>query len=117
MADVAYLIGKIRDVTPAKEEENIQYAARVAADLWRDGIYCIVPHLNSYHAFLEYGNDITWDQFLIGDEEIIKRVDYCIALENWQASPGGQREIKFTEKLGKKLYFWPDVPTKKGGKS
>jgi len=109
MADVAYLIGKIRDISAEKEEENIQYAAEVASKLWKRGVYCIVPQLNSYHSFLFYGNDLTWDDFLKGDEEIIKRVDYCIVLENWSTSKGCRREIEFAKKIGKTLHFWPDI--------
>lgn len=110
MGTVAYLIGKIRDKTEEKTENNVRYAARVAAYLWSIGVYLVVPQLNSYHNFLGYGNFLSWNDYLCGDEEIIMRVDCCIVLDNYHTSEGSKREIAFAEKNGKKIYYWPNYP-------
>jgi len=88
--------------------ENIEIAKKVAIELWSKGHSVICPHTNS--GFFENGSSITYDMFLNGYLEIMRRCDVIIMLENWKDSKGATIEYNYAKELKKPIYFYPSIP-------
>lgn len=69
-------------------EENVAMARKVALEYWRRGYSVICPHLNTH----DFDEDLSYDEILEGDLEIVKRCDKIVMLPDWINSKGARRE-------------------------
>jgi len=69
---------------------NIRLAREAAIELWERGYTVICLHLNTQN--FEKDCKLTYDDYLIGDCEIIKRCDVVFMLDNWEESNGASIE-------------------------
>ncbi|MDD4980273.1 MAG: DUF4406 domain-containing protein [Candidatus Omnitrophica bacterium] len=71
-------------------EENICKARQMSIEIWKAGYTVICPHLNTFH----FEKDCTLPEkdYIMGDIEILRRVDIVFMLENWQKSEGANIE-------------------------
>lgn len=76
----------------ASIDSNIALARQAAIELWEKGYTCICPHLNT--ANFEVDCNISYNDYLAGDIEIIKRCDAVFALPNYKESKGADIEIR-----------------------
>ena len=68
---------------------------------WKLGYAVICPHTNT--AFMDgIGTD---DMFLIGDHEIIRRVDVAVVMKGWEESKGSVVEVELCKKLNKEIIY------------
>jgi hypothetical protein len=104
-----YLSGKIRDETPEKIEANVRAAGKVAYQLWKMGHAVHCPHYNTkWHH--ELNADITHEEYMRGDLQIIARFDGMVMLQNWLDSEGAMEEHEYAKSLGMPIYYDPDLP-------
>jgi len=81
--------------------QNIRRAEEVALKYWKLGYAVICPHTNT--AFMDgIGTD---DMFLIGDHEIIRRVDVAVVMKGWEESKGSVVEVELCKKLNKEIIY------------
>jgi len=85
-------------------DRNVKIARRYAINLWDKGYTVISPHLNTAF-FEEYTTITTYEDFMEGDFNIIKRCDAIFFLPNWKNSKGSQRELKFARENNIKVRF------------
>ena len=69
---------------------NIKLARKEAIKLWERGYTVICPHLNTQN--FEKDCKCTYDDYLIGDCELIKRCNGVLMLDNWKDSNGASIE-------------------------
>ncbi|MFA5398676.1 MAG: DUF4406 domain-containing protein [Methanogenium sp.] len=71
-------------------DRNIKLAREAAIEIWERGYTVICPHLNTQN----FEKDCTciYEDYLIGDCEIVKRCDGVFMLDNWKASNGASIE-------------------------
>lgn len=100
---LVYLAGPYSAPTAAGRERNIRYAWEVALALWKMGLACICPHLNTQHMDGEVG----YEDFMEGDLEIVSRVDAVVVMPDYGRSLGTLREIDHARSQYKPVYFWP----------
>ncbi len=90
-------------------DENIEAAARVAAELWDMGHAVICPHANTAH-FEDRCKNADYHDFLFGDYNIISRVDALVMLPGWRESKGACKERQYALDLGVPVWEYPEVP-------
>jgi hypothetical protein len=88
--------------------ENIHNARIVSIKLWEAGFAVITPHLNSAHMELDCKS--TYDDFIAGDIEILRRCDAIIMLPDWQSSAGAVIERKKAIEFMIPVYDYPNLP-------
>lgn len=71
-------------------EHNIQVARRYAIKLWEIGFTVFCPHLNTQH--FEKDCDISYEDYIAGDLEIVRRCDAIFMLPGWIGSKGAIQE-------------------------
>lgn len=101
---LVYLAGKY---TQGNIEENIAVARKAAIDLWEKGYFVICPHLNTAH--FEVDCKASYEDYMAGDLEMVKRVDAIVMLPNWVDSPGAKRELRHAARNGVPIYFYPEA--------
>lgn len=69
---------------------NINLAREAAIELWQRGYTVISPHLNTQN--FEKDCNCTYDDYLVGDCEIVRRCDGVFMLYNWEESNGASIE-------------------------
>jgi hypothetical protein len=69
-------------------EENVAIARKVALEYWKRGYAVICPHLNTH----DFDPDLSYDEILEGDLEMVKRCDKIVMLPDWINSKGARRE-------------------------
>lgn len=84
--------------------EHIEAAAPVARAIWKLGLGCICPVMNT--AYLG-GCDIPTKVWLYGDFEMIRRCDGLVAHENAPDSLGAQKEIAVAFDAGVRIFHLP----------
>ena len=90
-------------------EDNIIAARKVAIALWEDGHAVICPHLNTAH--FEDDCKATYDDYISGDLEMVRRCDGIVMISNWDQSKGAHLEHLEAAFTKKKIYYWPDKPS------
>jgi len=91
---------------------NILTARYIARTLWLRGWAVICPHTNN---ILMNGPDTTWELFMAGDLELLKRSDAIYMLPGWENSKGAKVEHGIARTLGLPIYYNLDeVPNEKG---
>lgn len=99
-----YLAGKYSgDVV-----ENIEKARAVAVECWEKGYAVICPHLNTAH--MELDCKCTWEDYLSGDFEMIRKCDAIVMLEGWTGSKGAVAEHKLAKEINLPTYYYPELP-------
>lgn len=92
-------------------DENIEKARKVAAQLWDEGVYVICPHANTGR-FENLCQRATYEDFMAGDFDMIRRCDAIVMLEGWENSKGANREHSLALLLRMPVYYWPNYPPK-----
>jgi hypothetical protein len=82
---------------------NLIVARRGAAELWDLGFTVHCPHLNT--ANFEDECKCTYEDYLAGDFEIIKRCDAVFFLPDWQRSCGSIQERRLALSKGIPCYY------------
>lgn len=101
---IVYLAGKYSgDI-----EANIDYARDLAIELWEEGYTVICPHLNTAH--FETDCDLTYEEYLQGDFEIILRCDAVVMMPNWRDSAGATQEYEWAMRHSVPVYEYPTLP-------
>jgi hypothetical protein len=106
MLMIIYVAGKYSGDTDA----NIDAARLVAIDVWKSGNVAICPHLNTVHFEQVPDLDLTWEDYLQGDFNIISRCDAMIMVPGWEDSRGAVAERVYAQSLAMPIYYYPDVP-------
>lgn len=107
---VVYLCAPYRAPTTWGVHQNIQAAARLAAEIWELGAICLCPHLNT-----AYFDGIVSDQvFLDGAIELLKRSDAMFIdrsrpmtsgmVGEWNSFTAEKRELAFS--MMGALHIW-----------
>ena len=81
---------------------NILRARKVAIQLWEKGFTVICPHLNTQN--FEVDCKIKYEDYVVGDCEIVKRCDIIFMLPEWEDSVGAKEERNTAH-----LYYKPVV--------
>lgn len=97
---VAYIAGPYRAGSDDAKWQNIMYAREVARYYWINGYAVICPHLNSM--FMD-GGGIAEEDFLAGDEELLRRCDVLVLIPGWEKSDGARAERNLAKGLGKEI--------------
>jgi hypothetical protein len=88
---LVYIAGPYSAEHEAQKLKNVLVAWEVARHVWSiPYLAAVCPHANS---FLMGGPDISYDKFILGDLEIIRRVDAVVFLPGWKASKGARAEM------------------------
>jgi len=104
-------------------KKNIEFAREHAVKIWESGFTAIVPHLNTFH--FEDDCNCNYEDYMVGDFEILSRCDGIYLLPNYAESPGALRERRQARHLRlpmfhnlKELieYNW-EVPSKEDTKN
>ena len=74
---------------------NIHKARQTAIKLWELGYTVFCPHLNTVH--FEIDCKCQYDDYILGDLEILERCDVILMLDNWESSRGAMSEHEFAE--------------------
>lgn len=98
---VVYVAGPFRGKDHFQIHQNICRAEILALEVWRLGVACICPHLNTAH-FQDAAPDEIW---LRGDLEILKRCDAALMTSDWQKSSGATAEKMFAEANGIPVFY------------
>jgi hypothetical protein len=102
---LVYLAGKITDKRGNWYVlQHTMEAAQVAVRLWSMGLSVVTPHLNTFNM----GGAVSYEQFLQGDFEIIRRSDALVVIPNWVTSDGTKREMRVAYDAGKPVFYWPN---------
>jgi nucleoside 2-deoxyribosyltransferase len=101
-----YISGPYSADTREGIQANIDRAKAVAEVLLRMGHAVICPHMNTAH--LGETVNLSHDQWITMDMEMLCRCDAVTVLPNWKASKGTVAEVDYAEELGIPLYFLSD---------
>lgn len=90
------------------QEENIAQARQIGCRLWENGFSVIVPHENT--SYFEKDCNITYNQYIGGDLDMLSRCDYIVMTPDWESSKGAVIEKIYADTLGIPVYFYPNLP-------
>lgn len=82
---------------------NIDKARKLAIEVWEAGFTALTPHLNTIH--FENDCQCTYEDFIDGDLELIKRCDCLLMLPEWDYSKGALMEHAEAKKLNKPIFY------------
>jgi len=104
MKKLIYLASPYTHDDRAVEVERFRVACRVAAHIMRKGDHVFSPIAHS-HNIATYGLPSDFDFWREYDERMIYFCDSVavVCLSGWETSRGVQGEIRFAEKLGKRV--------------
>lgn len=105
---LVYTAGPYSADTEEEIQNNIDTASIVAAKLWEKGHAVICPHMNTAH--FEHLCHASYDQYLVGDFQIITRCDAMVMLPGWEDSKGAKLEHQRALELGLPIYIYPNLP-------
>lgn len=100
---IIYIAGKYSG-TPEEIEENICAARRAAIEVWEAGYVAICPHLNTAH--FEQDCKCSYEQYLIGDLQILARCDAAMFLPGWEESSGARQEHDYCLRNGISICYY-----------
>lgn len=106
---LVYVSGRYSGKDWAEIEENIMRAKAVAVELWEKGHAVICPHLNTSH--FEELCDLSHDDYIAGDLNILTRCDAIVMLPDWEHSQGACVEKALADRLDIPVYLYPmEIP-------
>ena len=109
---VLYLSGPISSTnggppaSVALRHSRIEAAREAAIKLWKAGFTPICPHLNTLDMDDE---ELTPEDFIEGDIELVKRSNLVVLLPGWQMSTGAQKEVAAAKVYGVPTYPWVEL--------
>jgi hypothetical protein len=62
----------------------------VAVEYWKKGYAVICPHLNTH----DFDDEVSYEDVLAGDLEIVRRCDVIVMLPDWENSNGAKQEYE-----------------------
>jgi hypothetical protein len=104
-----YVAGPYSPLPSSTIDDNIAAAREVAIELWKRGFAVICPHLNTAN-FEVHAPQLTWEDYLHADEEILLRCDAVVFMPKWAQSTGATREREFAREHGIPCFDWPEAP-------
>ena len=108
---VIYVSGKYTADKVDKVNRNIRIARDIGIKLWEKGYAVITPHCNTNHF---ESTELTYEDIMLGDIELIRRCDCVYMVYNWKKSKGAIRERDLAIKLNLPIYYDLDsVPNEK----
>ncbi len=90
---VVYISGPLSAPYNDRWFTHIIRARSACRELWMLGVTPICPHLNSL--FME--GVVSYEEFLLGDLELVKRSNAIYMIGHWMNSKGAMQEHKFAE--------------------
>lgn len=97
-----YVSGAYSAPTIEQRDENVANARAVAVRLWEMGHAVICPHLNTFD--MESDCNATYEQYLVGDKNMIARCDAMVMVNGWENSKGATIEQSYAVRLGIPVY-------------
>jgi len=85
---VVYLSGKYSTGVP---QLNLIRARDMARTLWEHGYTCLCPHCNTDFSPMD-DKLISYDDYIRGDLELLRRCDVIMMMKDWEDSPGAKVE-------------------------
>lgn len=82
---------------------NIDKARAMAIKVWEAGFTALTPHLNTIH--FETDCQCSYEDYLDGDVELVKRSDCVLMLPEWEYSKGALIEHGEAKKLSKPIFY------------
>lgn len=108
---VIYLASAIRPKGNQTLRSNINKAKYVALKLWEKGYTVICPAANTDLPSEEaHKLNLSADEWLNRDLEILKRCDAIFIVPDWELSEGVKGEILFARNNSIPIYYYPDMP-------
>lgn len=113
-----YVAGPYSAPTEDGIQANIDKASDIAAELWIMGHAVICPHKNTGN-FHNVVPQLTHEQWLKGDKQMIAVCDGIVFVPGWENSPGSREELEYARSIGMTddptkgpitVWFYPDVP-------
>jgi hypothetical protein len=108
---VIYLASAIRPKGDQTLRGNINYAKKIALELWAKGFAVFCPAANTdlpHSKSLALG--LPEQQWLDADLEILMRCDAVVVAPNWEQSIGVKGEIAFAEDNDIPVFYYPNLP-------
>jgi len=97
---VVYISGPLSANTADGWWSNVTYARFQCRRLWVLGVTPICPHLNNL--FMEEA--ISYEEFLRGDLELVKRSDAMYMIGDWEDSRGAKAERDYAISISKPVF-------------
>jgi len=97
---VVYISGPLTTDTINEWWANTMDAREYCMSLWRWGVTPICPHLNS----LLMEGIATYEEFILGDLELVKRSDAVLMIGSWDNSKGAKQERDYALTIGKPVF-------------
>ena len=91
---VVYVAGPYSAPTHTGIAANILAARECAMKVWQAGAAAICPHLNT-HSHFEVDSGLTYQDYMDGDFEILKKCDAVFMMPTWEQSKGAKMEHEF----------------------
>lgn len=98
---LVYVCSPYRSSTEFGVSENIAYARKCAANVFRVGGFAICPHLNT----MQFGGLVPDDRFLEGDVELVRRAADCLFVARLPISQGMSIEIAAATERGIPIFY------------
>ena len=90
---VVYISGPLSAPTIDGWFSNTMKARSACRELWILGVTPICPHLNN----LLMEGAISYNEYMLGDLELVKRSDAVYMIGHWMHSKGARQEREFAE--------------------
>ena len=101
-----YISGPITGKTPIEWQNNLDLGRMFAIEMMAAGIPYHSPHLNTWHFEQQtILSDITWQDYIDMDFEIIKRCSGIIMMQGWENSKGAVVERDFAMANSIPVYY------------
>ena len=101
---VIYVSGPYTSSVAEEIDQNIHEALMTARNIWNMGFVGLCPHANTYH-FERYAPELTWEDYIKRDLELLRRCDGIFMMPKWEMSRGAIREKEYAEDLGLPVFF------------
>ena len=105
---IIYISGKYTGATPEETKQNIEDARIVAIYLWNEGYVALCPHLNTANFEKDCAAD--YQDYLVGDLELLSRCDAMVLLPDWKRSSGACIEVAYAKEHGIPIYEGSEMP-------
>ena len=105
---VVYISGPYSSDSESVINENIRHATIAAAEAWRNGLAAICPHKNT-ERFEKIVPEVTYQTYIDGDVEMVKRCDAIVMLPPWEKSKGSVIERKAAQDSAKLIFYYPYI--------